>query len=83
MHVIQSQLTNYSFLDLVQKQIKLVRWWLLAHSSGGKEIAVPFTKEEEDMLIKFMDDHPSNFPKEKREIFDSVNLVPPILDHRS
>jgi len=80
MHVIQSQFTHYNFLDRVQKQIKLVRWWRLAHNSGGKEMAVPFTAEEEDILVKFIDDHPYNFPKEKREIFDSFNLIPPVLD---
>lgn len=60
--------------------MKLVRWWKIENAgTGQREIALPFSKEEEGILINFMDDHPLNFPKEKREIFDSSNLVPPDL----
>jgi len=80
MHVIQSQITNYSYHSRVQNQLKLVRWWVLEHGPGeGRELALPFTKEQEEIFIKFIDDHPANFPKEKREIFDSKNLGLPDL----
>jgi hypothetical protein len=43
---------------------------------------LPFTTEQEDILLKFMDDHPENFPKQKREIFESANLTAPVLDYK-
>ena len=84
MHVIQSQLINYSYDDRTQKKIKLVRWWVLAQaadSSDDEEIALPFTSEQQAIFINFMDDHPDNFPKNKREIFTSQSLLPPSLDY--
>jgi hypothetical protein len=81
MHVIQSQLTNYSYSALVQKKIKLVRWWVLEHGSASREKALPFTGEQEEIFMRFMDDHPENFPTVKRERFHSANLVPPELNN--
>ena len=55
MHVIQSQLVNYSYENHTQKNIKLVRWWVLGNdteSLAGDEIILPFTKEQEDIFIK-------------------------------
>ncbi|MEP6710864.1 MAG: hypothetical protein ABJA37_00530 [Ferruginibacter sp.] len=77
MKVIQSQLTNYSYANLVQKNIKLVRWWLFTTEDLGIETARPFTEKEEDIFIKYLDDHPANFPNEKTEVFDSNSFLPP------
>ncbi|MFT3910954.1 MAG: hypothetical protein QM737_16160 [Ferruginibacter sp.] len=85
MHVIQSQLVNYSYDNHSQKNIKLVRWWILGNdheSLAGDEIILPFNKEQEDIFFKFMDDHPANFPPGKRERFDSQNLKIPDLDYK-
>ena len=78
MHVIQSQLINFSYDDQVQKQVKLVRWWLL-EPADGQELALPFNPGQESILMKFMEDHPSNFPPAKIAIFDSDSLQPPSL----
>ncbi len=79
MHVIQSQLVNYSYNNHTQKHIKLVRWWVLGKDASG-DTALAFTTEQENAFFKFMLDHPANFPIDKKEIFESVNLTPPILD---
>lgn len=84
MHVIQSQLVNYSYGEHSQKNIKLVRWWILENIAGADgidEVTRPFTKNEEDIFFQFMEDHPANFPRGKTDRFESVNLVPPLLDH--
>ena len=78
MHVVQTQLVNYSYVGYLEKNTRLVRWWHLLEE-GGKEIALPFTLEEEDILLKYMDDHPHNFPSQKRQTFESANLLPPQL----
>ncbi len=80
MHVIQSQLVNYSYNNHTQKHLKLVRWWVLGRNEAGEEIALPFTDEEEKEFSRFMRDHPVNFPPEKKEVFESTNLVPPFMD---
>ena len=80
MHVIQSQLINYSYNNHTQKNIKLVRWWVLNRKENGEEEALPFTRQEEYVFFKFMQDHPGNFPVGKKEVFESGNLVPPMLD---
>ncbi|MEO6490774.1 MAG: hypothetical protein ABIO04_12600 [Ferruginibacter sp.] len=80
MHVIQSQLTNYSYHSFVQKQLKLVRWWIYNHEytmDSGR--ALPFTSDQEMIFMNFMNDHPKNFPKQKIEIFNSSNLVLPVI----
>lgn len=82
MHVLQSQLVNYSYGNHVEKNIKLLRWWILGNmedGSGSKDFVLPFTLEQEDIFMKFMDDHSANFPVEKRETFDSKNLPLPSL----
>ncbi len=80
MHVIQSQLINYSYNNHTQKHIKLVRWWVLSKNKNGEEEALPFTTEQEDIFIKFMQDHAGNFPLGKKEVFESHNLSAPFLD---
>jgi hypothetical protein len=81
MHVLQTQLVNYSYNSHTQKHIKLVRWWILNKKETGEEEALPFTDTQEDIFIKFMESHPANFPTGKKEVFDSQNLTPPILDN--
>lgn len=78
MHVIQSQLINYSFDEQVQKKIKLIRWWVLVNANGEEEAAA-FNQQQQAIFMNFMDDHPANFPVDKREIFDSFSLKPPSL----
>ncbi|MEO5942847.1 MAG: hypothetical protein ABIP30_00240 [Ferruginibacter sp.] len=78
MKVIQSQLTNYNYSSRVEKHIRLVRWWLL-NTINGEEQAFPFNDHEEKIFLDYLDDHEANFPKEKREIFNSQNLDAPSL----
>lgn len=78
MKVIQSQLTNYNYSSKVEKHIRVVRWWIL-NTINGEEQAFPFNEHEEKIFIDYLEDHEENFPKEKREIFDSANLRVPTL----
>ena len=54
MHVIQSQLVNFSYGNYSQKHIKLVRWWVIQENPTNlnkEEILLPFTENQEDIFF--------------------------------